>query len=87
MKITKSVLRMKIGYLNYITNREDPKNEDGYYALDYGYNGVKVVLCSAYGGITAEMSPRGTKTEIGIILDSMIMVYERELMRAKGECD
>lgn len=87
MKMTKSVLRMKIGYLNYITNREDPKNEDGYYALDYGYNGVKVVLRSADSGIAAEMSPRGTKTEIGIILDSMIMVYERELIRARGKCD
>ncbi len=85
MKMTKSVLRMKIGYLNYITNRED--HEDGYYALDESYGGIKVVLRTAEGGIAAEITPRGTKTELGIILDSMIMLYERELIRARGECD
>lgn len=85
MKMSKSVLRMKINYLNYITGRED--HEDGYYALDDSYGGIKIILRSADGGIVTEMSPRGTKTEIGIILDSMIMLYERELIRARGECD
>lgn len=73
MKITKDILREKTAYLNYITDRSNEK-----YGIDYAYGGARLVLISEHGGVT-EVSPRGTKTEIGVILDSIINFYELEL--------
>lgn len=69
MKMTKDILRNKVEYLNSIARQK--------YDVDYAYGGAKLVLVSEHGGVT-EISPRGTKTEIGVIIDAIIKFHEIE---------
>jgi hypothetical protein len=80
MKVTKKVLRMKVEYLNYVTDRKGYEK----YSLNYGYGGVKIVVGTNDKGGTADISLRGTKTEIGNILDTLLMFYQNELDRARS---
>lgn len=69
MTITKDILRNKVNYLNTITKQQ--------YDVDYAYGGARLVLVTEHGGVT-EITPRGTKTEIGTIIDAIIKFHEIE---------
>lgn len=69
MRITKDILKNKVEYLNSIANKK--------YDVDYAYGDARLVLVSEYGGVT-EISPRGTKTEIGTIIDAIIKFHKIE---------
>lgn len=79
MKVTKKMLSQKIDYLNYITSRTGYEK----YRLDYGYGGVKVVVGTNDKGGKADISLRGSKNEIGSILDTMLTFYMNELNRMR----
>lgn len=79
MKVTKKMLSQKIDYLNYITSRTGYEK----YRLDYGYGGVKVVVGTNDKGGKADISLRGSKSEIGSILDTMLTFYMNELNRMR----
>ena len=79
MKVTKKMLGMKVDYLNYITSRTGYEK----YRLDYGYGGVKIVVGTNDKGGKADISLRGSKSEIGAILDTMLTFYMNELNRVR----